>query len=175
MLHDYFVPTIPKSLRPSARFDRNKKGVGSSTAAENPSASVMSVKIGPTKGALNRIVATWVINTRNGVGALAYCQQDGGSKLTLISNKLVKELELEPYDQTSFRMETLSGSKLTHANLVKFDLQSLFLKEVFALSNVVINKSWKDDLDTLPHKQNMSDFSHFNYVKLLVIGFVDRK
>ena len=167
MLHDYFVSAIPKSPRSSARFDRNRNKVGSSGVAEGFCVSVRSVKIGPTKAALNRIVATRVINPLNGKHTLVYCQHDGGSQLTLILDKLVKELELEPYDQSSFRMETLSGSKVTRANLVKFDLQSLFSEEVFALSNVVTNKPWKDDLDTLPHKQDMSDYSHFNDVELL--------
>ena len=166
MLHDSFVANISRSPRSPVSVDKNRSKSENSNGIENASYSVRSMKLGPTKAALNRIVAARVINPQNGKGTLVYCQLDGGSQLTLISDKLVKELELESYEQTSFRMETLTGNKLTHAELVKFDLQSLFSEEVFALSHVVTNKPWKDDIDTLPHKQDMSYYSHFEGVEM---------
>ena len=57
---------------------------------------VRSVKIGSTKAAPNRIVAARVINPQTGKSKLVYCQQDGGSQLTIISNKLVEESNFEP-------------------------------------------------------------------------------
>ena len=122
-----------------------------------------SVKIGLTKATLNRTVAARVINPQNGKSKLAYCQQDGNSQLTFVSNKLVQELNLIPYDQASFRIVTLNGETLTHTNL---DLQSLFSNEMFELSNVVTNSAWQDDVKTLPHRQNLNSFSHFEDVEL---------
>ena len=136
MLHDCFVSTVPKSPNNNARSARDGNIAGH-WANENLSVPVRSVKIGSTKAALNRIVAARVINPHNGKSKLVYCQQDGGSQLTFVSNKLVQELNLIPYDQASFRMVTLNGETLTHTNLVKFDLQSLFSNEMFELSNVV--------------------------------------
>ena len=97
---------------------------------------------------------------------LVYCQQDGGSQLTFVSNKLVQELNLIPYDQASFRMVTLNGETLTHTNLVKFDLQSFFSNEMFELRNVVTNSAWQDDVETLPHRQDLNSFLHFEDVEL---------
>ena len=115
--------------------------------------------MGLTKAALNCIVAAQVINLQNGKSKLVYCQQDGGSQLTLVLNKLVQELNLMPYDQASFCIVTLTSETLTHTNLVKFNLHYLFSNEMFELSNVVTNSSWQDDVETSPL------FSHFE-VKL---------
>ena len=60
---------------------------------------------------------------------------------------MVQELNLIPYDQASFRIVTLKD---------KFDLQSLFSNEMFELSNV----------KTLPHRQDLNSFSHFEDVEL---------
>ena len=97
MLHDCFVSTVPKSPNSNARSARDGNIAGHS-ANENLSVPVRSVKIGSTKAALNRIVAARVINPQNGKSKLVYCQQDGGSQLTFVSNKLVQELNLIPYD-----------------------------------------------------------------------------
>ena len=86
--------------------------------------------------------------------------------MTFVSNKLVQELNLIPYDQASFRIVTLNGETLTHTNLVKFDLQSLFSNEMFELSNIVTNSAWQDDVETLPHRQDLNSFSHFEDVEL---------
>ena len=91
------------------------------------------MKIGSTKAALNRIVAARVINPQTCKSKLVYCQRDGGSQLTIISNKLVEKLNLEPYDQASFKIKTMNGVTLTHSDLVRFKLQSLFSDETFAL------------------------------------------
>ena len=165
MLHDCFVSTVPKSPNSNARSARDGNIAGHS-ANENLSVPVRSVKIGSTKAALNRIVAARVINPHNGKSKLVYCQQDGGSQLTFVSNKLVQELNLIPYDQASFRIVTLNGETLTHTNLVKFDLQSLFSNEMFESSNVVTNSAWQDDVETLPHRQDLNSFSHFKDVEL---------
>ena len=165
MFHDCFVSTVPKSPNSNARFARDGNIAGHS-ANENFLFPVRSVKIGLTKTALNRIVAARVINPQNGKSKLVYCQQDGGSQLTFVSNKLVQELDLIPYNQASLRIVTLNGETLSHTNLFKFDLQSLFSNEMFELSNIVTNNAWQDDVETLPHRQDLNSFSHFEDVEL---------
>ena len=137
MLHEYFAPAVPKSFGNNERVDREENDDRNRSVAQGPSFPVRNVKIGSTKAALNRIVAARVMNPQTGKSKLFYCQRDGGSQLTIISNKLVEELNLEPYDQASFKIEIIKGVTLTHLDLVRFDLQSLFSDETFALSNVV--------------------------------------
>ena len=86
--------------------------------------------------------------------------------MTSISNKLVEELNLEPHDQASFRIETMTGATLVHSDLVRFNLQSLFSDETFVLSNVVTHSSWRDDMNTLPHRQDMSTFKDVELFEL---------
>ena len=90
VLHEYFAPTVPKSFGNIERFDREKNDDRNPSVAQGPSFPVRSVKIGSTKAALNRIVAARVINPQTGKSKLVYCQQDEGSQLTIISNKLVE-------------------------------------------------------------------------------------
>ena len=127
MLHECFVSTVPKSPNSNARSTRDRNIAGHS-ANEKFLFPVRSVKTVHwlnwliAKAALNRIVAARVINPQNDKSKFVYCQQNGGSQLTFVSNKLVQELNLIPYDQASFRIVTLNGEILTHTNLVKFDL-----------------------------------------------------
>ena len=137
MLHEYFAPSVPKSFGNNERVDGEENDDRNPSVAQGPSFPVRSAKIGSTKAALNRIVTARVTNPQTGKSKLVHCQQDGGSQLTIISNKLVEELNLEPYDQASFKIETMNGVTLTNSDLVRFNLQSLFSDETFALSNVV--------------------------------------
>ena len=166
MLREYFALTVPKSFGNNERVDRKGNDNRNPSVAQGPSFPVRSVKIGSTNAALNCIVAARVINPQTGKSKLVYCQQDGGSQLTIISNKLVEELKLEPYDQASFGIESMTGATLTHSDLIRFNLQSLFSDETFALSNVVTHSPWLDDMNTLPHRQDMSTFAHFKDVEL---------
>ena len=98
---------------------------------------------------------------------MIYCQQDGGSQLTLISTKLVKELKLKSRDSASFRIETMTGEKVISADLVNFGLQSLILDEVFSLSNVVAHTPRQDEINTLPHREDVRSYPHFQDIDLL--------
>ena len=130
MLHDCFVSTVPESPNSNERpaIDEN---ITRHLANENLSFPVRGVKIGSTKGVLNCVVAAWIINPQNDKSKLVYCQQDGGSQLTFVLNKLVQELNLMPDDQASFHIVTLTSETLTHTNLVKFDLHPLFSNEMY--------------------------------------------
>ena len=160
MLHDNFVSSIPKDVQNTV--DKSKTGGSAKLRL-----SSRSVRVGSTKAALNRNVATKVLNPQNGKSKLIYCQQDGGSQLTLISTKLVKELELRSHDFASFRIETMTGENVISADLINFDLQSLISDEVYSLSNVVAHTRWQDDVDTLPHRQDISSYPDFQDIDLL--------
>ena len=60
----------------------------------------------------------------------------------------------------------MTGTTLSHSDLVRFNLQSLFSDETFALNNVVTHSPWRDNMNTLPHRQDMSTFAHFKDVEL---------
>ena len=150
MLHEYFASTVPKSFGNNERVDREENDDRNHSVAQGPSFPFRSVKIGSTKAVLHRIVAARIINLQTGKSKLVYCQKDGGSQLTIISNKLVEELNLEPSDQASFRIETMTGTTLTHSDLVRFNLQSLFSNETFALSNVVTHSPWRPQSGPIP-------------------------
>ena len=154
------MSTIPRDVQNAV--DRSKTGGG-----ENPRLSLRSVRVGSTKAALNRIVATRVLNPQNGKSKLIYCQQDGGSQLSLILTKLVKELELKSHDSSSFRIKTMTGEKVISADLVNFDLQSLSSDQVFSLSDVVAYTPWQDDVDTLSQREGVSSYPHFQDIDLL--------
>ena len=116
MLHDSFASTIPKDVHNAV--DKSKTGGG-----KKPKLPSRMARVSSTKAALNRIIATRVLNTQNGKSKLIYCQQDGGLQITLISIKLVKELDLKSHDSASFRIEMMTGEKVISADLVNFDLQ----------------------------------------------------
>ena len=96
MSREYFASTVPKSFENIERVDREENDDRNRSVAQGPSFPVWSVKIGLTKVPLNRIVAARLINPQTGKSKLVYCQQDGGSQLTITSNKWVEELNLEP-------------------------------------------------------------------------------
>ena len=96
-------------------------------------------------------------------------QQNSGSQRTLISTKMVKELDLQNQDSTSFRTEPMIGEKIISADLVKFDMQLLVSDEVFSLSNVVTHTSSLIDVDILPHRQDVGSYPHFQNIDLLYL------
>ena len=94
---------------------------------------VRNVSIGTVKAALNRVTAVRVVNPANGKSRLIYCQHDPGSQLTFVSSNLVSELDLDPFDNVSFEMNTMIGKKNNTADLVKFNIQSLETDELFVM------------------------------------------
>ena len=45
---------------------------------------------------------------------------------------------------------------------------------MFELSNIVTNTAWQDDVETLPHRQDLNSFSHFQDVELCELPDNDR-
>jgi len=113
-----------------------------------------------------------IINSKNGKSINVYCQLDGGSQLTFVSNS-GSGFGLKSYDQASFRIETLTGAKMRHANLVQCDLQSLYTDELFSLNNIVTHIPWRNDPATLPHRQNLAQFKHCDDVEMFRLPDID--
>ena len=83
---------------------------------------------------------------------------------------MVEDLGLEPFDtSTSFRLHTLVGNKNSSANVVKFNVQSLETEELFCDVIAVVNPPWVDDVETLPHKQDLTNLQHLDNVKLFTL------
>ena len=132
-----------------------------------------SVKIESVKAAYNRVTAARVMNPATGHSKLVYCQHDPGSQLTFIASSLVEDLGLEPFDTASFKLDTLVGDKNTSANLVKFNIQSIDTEELFGDVTAAVIPPWVDDVETLPHKQDLSNLQHFDGVKLVTLDNCD--
>ena len=157
LLHDYFVDT---GHRPPE------------TSAE-PAVTMPSVKIESVKAAYNCVTAARVVNPATGHSKLVYCHHDPGSQLTFIASSLVEDLGLEPFDTPSFKLDTLVGDKNTSANLVKFNIQSIDTEELFGDVTTTVISPWVDDVETLPHKQDLSNLPHYDGVKLVTLDNCD--
>ena len=86
---------------------------------------------------------------------------------------MVEDLGLEPFDTASLKLDTLFGDKNTSANLVKFNIQSIDIEELFGDVTAVVIPHWVDDVKTLPHKQDLSNLQHFDDVKLFTLDNFD--
>ena len=118
------------------------------------------VNIASVKAALNRVTAVGLINPDNGKSKLIYCQHDPRSQLTCVSNKLESELKLKSFDNFLFDIDTMIGRKSNIADLVKFNIQSLYNNETFFNITSVVNEPWCDDVSTLPYMQKLSQFKN---------------
>ena len=134
-----------------------------------PSVTVRKVGIGSVKAAFSRVTAARIMNPVNGKSRLVYVQHDPGSQVTLVSNKLVQDLGLTTFDNVSFEMQTMTSCKATTADLVKFNVQSLHTGEIFGNVVSVVNEPWSDDENTLPHKQDLSVYEHFNDIEIVCL------
>ena len=108
------------------------------------------------KAAYNRVTAARVVYPATGHSKLVYCQHDPWSQLTFIASSLVEDLGLEPFDTSSFKLDTLVGDRNTSANLVKFNIQSIGIEELFGYVTAAVIPPWIDDVETLPHKQDFA-------------------
>ena len=63
-------------------------------------------------------------------------------------------------------MDTIIGRKSNTADLIKFNIQSLYTNEVFFNITSVVNEPWCDDVNTLPHMLQLSQFDDVEIVFL---------
>ena len=138
-----------------------------------PAVTMRGVKIESVKVAYNRVTAARVVNLRTGHSKLVYCQHISGSQLTFIASSLVEDLGLEPFNTGSFKLDTLVGDKNTSTNLVKFNIQSIDTEMLFGDVTAAVIRPWIDEVETLPHKHDLSNLQHFDGVKLLTLDNCD--
>ena len=70
-------------------------------------------------------------------------------------------------------MDTIIGKKSNTADLIKFTIQSLYTNEVFFNITSVVNEPWCDDVNTLPHMLQLSQFKHFDDVEIVFLDNCD--
>ena len=133
------------------------------------SVTVRKVGIGSVKAAFSRVTAARIMNPLNGKSRLVYVQHDPGSQVTLVSNKLVQDLGLTVFDNVSFKMQTMTSCKAITADLVKLNVESLHTGEIFCNVVSVVSEPWSDDENTLPHKQDLSVYEHFNDIDIICL------
>ena len=102
-----------------------------------------------------------------------YCKRGPGFQLIFIASSLVEDLQLESFDTVSFKLNTLVGNKNTSANFVKFNVQSIETEELSGDMTAAVIPPWIDDVETLPHKQDLSYLQHFDGVKLFILDNCD--
>ena len=66
-------------------------------------------------------------------------------------------------------MQTMTSCKATTADLVKFNVRLLHTGEIFCNVVLVVNEHWSDDENTLPHKQDLSVYEHFNDIDIVCL------
>ena len=80
---------------------------------------------------LLRTSAVRVIKPRTGKSTLAYAQHDTASQATLVSKRLIEELELDINTDYNLTIRTLADQTTVSKGLVAFSLQSLTSNEYF--------------------------------------------
>ena len=70
-------------------------------------------------------------------------------------------------------MNNMISRKGNTANLVKFNIQSLYNNEMFFDITSVVNEPWCDDVSTPPRMQQLSQFKHFGVVEILGLDNCD--
>ena len=64
----------------------------------------------------------------------------------------------------------MTGSQRTKADLVKLKVESSYNGKSFVIDNVVGNKPWKDDCNSLPDKLSLEPYEHFIDIDLKLLN-----
>ena len=64
----------------------------------------------------------------------------------------------------------MTDSQRTKADLVELKVESLYNGKSFDIDNVVVNKPWKDDCNSLPHKLSLETYEHFIDVDIKLLN-----
>ena len=119
---------------------------------------------------LLRTSAVRAINPRTGNSTLVYAQHDTASQVTLVSERLVNELDLNVNSDHVLNIRTLGEQTTKIAGFTELKLQSLTTNEVFEMKNAVVVSNFMDDEGALPHSVNVRNLNHFKGVKIPVIS-----
>ena len=114
---------------------------------------------------LLRTSAVRVINPITGMSSLVYAQHDTGSQMTLISERLKNELDLD-VENVSVVIRTLAEQATRSKGFVNFELQSLNDGAVYSINDALVVPDFLGDEGSLPDVVKVSHLNHFHGVDL---------
>ena len=117
---------------------------------------------------LLRTSAVKVVNPKTGQSTLVYAHHDTGSRATLISDNLIKELGLETVPDPTITLRTLADQKVASGSRTNFKLKSLFNGEQFGIYDALVVPQFNDNKNTLPHAVDTYALEHFDGVEIPV-------
>ena len=144
-LHGHYVKRQPAA---QPVVDRTEAG---ETGAETE-VSVRRTRTEAKRVALLRVVAVRLINPETGRSTRVYCQCDPGSQVTLVSEGLVRELELKTDKTAVVTLRTMAGRTTPRLGQTNVVLQSLHSGETFDINRAWVVPDWSDDAEVLPHR-----------------------
>ena len=126
----------------------------------------ISRKLSPgVNDVLLRTSAVRVINPITGMSSLVYAQHDTGSQVTLISERLKNELDLD-VENVSVVIRTLAEQATRSKGFVNFELQSLNDNAVYSINDALVVPDFMGDEGSLPHVVKVSHLNHFHGVDI---------
>ena len=99
-----------------------------------------------------------------------YAQYDTESQATLVSERLVNELDLNINTDHALNTWTLAEQTTKSAGFIELKLQSLTTNEVFEIKDALVVSNFRDDEGALPHSVNVRNFNLFKGVEIPVIS-----
>ena len=109
---------------------------------------------------LLRSSAVKVINPLKGKSALACAQQDTGSHVTLVSDRLTNELGLDVRDECAI-IRTLASQTTKSDGFTHFDLHSLADNRVYHVHNALVISDFAEKSICLPHAVKVAHLKYF--------------
>ena len=115
--------------------------------------------------------AVRVINPRTGNSTLVYGQHDTASQVTVVSERLVNELDLNVNSDHVLNIRMLAEQTTKSAGFTELKLQSLTTNEVFEIKNALVVSNFIDNEGALPHSVNVRNLNHFKGVEIPEISY----
>ena len=174
VLHEFYFQS--RSVNDgAAEIEKSRGPVSERRASEPPNNDdqvLVSRKTIPVKNnnVLLRTSAVRVVNPHTGKSTLVYAQHDTASQATLVSERLINELNLKVDTNHSISIRTLAQQATRSVGLVEFNLQSLSTDETFEIKNALAVPEFMNDEGALPHAVNVEQLEHFKGVKIPVLS-----
>ena len=142
---------------------------GTSSDGDRPRIVLKLVPEIGNKCFLLRTSAVRVINPRTGNSTLVYAQHDAASQATLISVRLVNELDLNVNTDHALKIQTLAKQTTQSAGFTEFKLQSLTTNDMFEKEDALVVSNFMDDEGALFRSVNARNLYHFKGFEIPVI------
>ena len=162
-LHESFVPvsSVAGGVAKSEQVvtDGEIEVGGTSSDGDRPRTVLKIVPEIANTNVLLRTSAVRVINPRTGNSTLVYAQHDTASQATLISHKLVNELDLNVNTDHALNSRTLAEQTTKSAEFTELKLQSLATNQVFEIKYALVVSNFMDEEGALPHSVNVRNLN----------------